>query len=93
MPSDLLNPSVCRENALNALAEIRACHGDLRTYVAGAFDRLDGLVEELGTQKTDEEQTQRQVDQASMQEQIDRLARLATELAQSVAEQKRLTTK
>ena len=92
MPTDLSHPSTCRNNALNALVEIRACHDDLRTFVAGAFDRLDKLVDELRALETVQEQTQRQAERETMQEQIDQLTRLATELAQSVAEQKRLTS-
>jgi len=93
MPTDLLHPSNCRENALLALIEIRACYGDLRTFVAGAFDRLDALVEELRTQQTVHERTQRQAEQETLQEQIDQLARLASDLAQSIAENKQLASK
>ena len=93
MSTDLLHPSNCRENALLALIDIRACYGDLRTFVAGAFDRLDTLVEELRTQTTVHERTQRQVEHETLQDQIDQLARLASDLAQSVAEHKGLASK
>lgn len=91
MPIDLSHPSICRENVLNALGEVRACRGDLWTYVAGAFDRLDKLVEDIGAQKGTQEPTQRRAEQDSMQVQIDQLAQLATELARSVAEHRQLT--
>jgi hypothetical protein len=93
MPTDLLHPSNCREDALNALAEIRACHGDLRTFVARAFDRLDAVVEELRTQRTVHDRTNRQAEQEDLQEQIDQLSRLASDLAHSVAEHKQLTAR
>jgi hypothetical protein len=90
MPTEPLRPSVCRENVAHALAEIRACYGDVRTYVAGAFERLDKLVEEAGAQ-TAREPTARQPEQAAIQEQIDQLARLAAQLTQSAVEHKRMT--
>jgi hypothetical protein len=93
MPTDPSHPTICRENALNALIEIRSCYSDLRTFVAGAFDRLDTLAKELGTLETGSGQRRRKTEQEMMQEQIDQLTRLASELALSVAEQKRLTFK
>jgi hypothetical protein len=93
MPTDLLQPSNCRENAMNALAEMRACYSDLRTFATGMFDRLDAVVEELRSEIAGQEWTKWQAEQDTLQEQIDRLAQLAADLAQSVAEQKQLTTK
>lgn len=78
---------------MNALIEIRSCYSDLRNFVAAAFDRLDALAAELGTQKTGSDQRRRKTEQEMMQEQIDQLTRLASELALSVAEQKQLTFK
>jgi hypothetical protein len=91
MPSELLQPSVYRENALNALVEIRACYGDMQKFVAGAFDRLNGLVAELGLSELPKGQTRLRVEREAMQDQIDQLAQLANELAQSVAEHRRLS--
>jgi hypothetical protein len=91
MGTDSLHPSVCRENALNALTEIRAYHSDFRTLVVGAFDRLDKLVDEFRSQKIEQEQAQPGPEREMMQDQIDQLARLAHDLAQSVAEHKQLT--
>ena len=59
MSAELLNPSVYRENALNALIEIRACHDELRTFLAGTFDRLDEVVDKLRTEMP-ADQTSRQ---------------------------------
>jgi hypothetical protein len=91
MPTDLLHASNCRENALNALGEIRACYSDLHTFVAGVFDRLDTVVEELRSEISAHESTKWQQEQSTLQIQIDRLSLLTADLAQSVAEQKHLT--
>ena len=72
MPTELSHPSTCRDDALNALVEIRACHVDLRTYVAGAFERLDRLVEQLRAQKSTSSQGISHTEQEAMQAQIDR---------------------
>jgi hypothetical protein len=91
MPTDLLHPSDCQEQASNALGEIRACYGDLQTFVAGVFDRLDAVVEELRSEMSAHEWTKWQAEQSTLQVQIDRLALLASDMAQSIAEQKHLT--
>lgn len=93
MHAQMLHPPVCRENALNALTEIRACHEDIQAFVTGAFDRLDNLVDELRGHTTTPLNIARQAERETMQEQIDQLAKLATELAHSVAEHKQLTAK
>jgi hypothetical protein len=86
MPTELSHPSIYRENALNALIEIRACYGEVRTFVAGAFDRLDELIEELGTPQAVRGQLGGRAEREAMQGQIDRLVQMAHELAASVAE-------
>jgi hypothetical protein len=93
MPTELSHPFMYREKALNALVEIRACYSDMQAFVAAAFDRLDKLVDELGTPNLAAKVTKWSAEQDSMQEQIDRLARLANDLAESVAEQKRVSVK
>ena len=47
MSAALPNPSAYREDALNALIEIRACHDELRTFLAETFDRLDEVLDRL----------------------------------------------
>lgn len=91
MSSQLSDPIVHRENALNALIEIRACYDDLQSFLAGTFARLDGLADDVRILQTAVDRTKRHAEQDVMQQQIDQLARLANELAQSVAEQKQLT--
>jgi hypothetical protein len=91
MSTDSPHPSVCRENALNALIEIRECYSDLRAFLAAAFDRLDELADELGARSAMHEHGRPKTDQEIMQEQIDQLTRLTSELALSVAEHKQLT--
>jgi hypothetical protein len=86
MPTELSHPSIYRENALNALIEIRACYGEVRTFVGSAFDRLDEMIEELGTPPTTRGQTGGRAEREAMQDQIDRLVQLAHELAASVAD-------
>lgn len=77
--------------AWDALAEIRTCSGELQTFIWGVFDHLDGLADELLVRELDRQQLQRQGEQETLQGQINRLTSVATELADAVAEQKRLT--
>ena len=76
----------------DALAEIRTGHGELQTYISGMFDRLDGLAGEALDSKIAQDCAVGHAEQEALQEQIDRLASLAAELAQSVADQKQLST-
>jgi RNA polymerase-interacting CarD/CdnL/TRCF family regulator len=76
-----------------ALAAIRACSDDLQTFVFGVFDQLEGLTDQLLARELDWQQTQRQTEREALQGQIDRLASVAAELAQTVAEQKQLAGK
>jgi hypothetical protein len=78
------NPSACREEALNALTEIRACHDELRTFLAETFDRLDEVVGKLRQQEPAAAQVERRADPDVMQDQIDHLTRLVSDLAQTV---------
>jgi hypothetical protein len=91
MSAELLNPTAYREDALNALIEIRACHDELQEFLAAAFDRLDALVGKLRTERGEQGEVQRQPEGGTLQNQIDLLARMAAELAQSVAERERET--
>ncbi len=77
----------------DALAEIRASHAELQTFFEGLFDRLDGLADGLLDQEVANRQPQRDTDRATLDDQIERLAALAAELAESVAQQKKITAK
>ena len=90
MSAELLNLSVSREDALNALIEIRACHDELQTFLAATFSRLDDLVDKLRAEQPGQEQVERRTDGGSLQDRIDQLARLAAELAQSMTEREPL---
>jgi hypothetical protein len=85
MSAQLLNPSACREDALNALIEIRACRDELQTFLEAAFDRLDHLVDGLRSERSGQGEVKHPTDGGTLQNQIDLLARMAAELAQSVA--------
>lgn len=93
MSVDLLNSSIRGENARNALAEIRACAGELQAFVAGEFDRIEALADEIIARQTSRDQTRHRAERKMMQDQIDQLARVAAEVAELVAEQKRLSGK
>jgi hypothetical protein len=90
MSASLLNPSAYRENARNALIEIRACHDELQAFLGATFDRLDELADKLRTDQTGQKQPRRQDESGTLHDRIDLLARLAAELAQSVGEQEEL---
>ena len=70
--------------AKEALAEIRACPGELQTFVSGVFDQLDSLTNQL----LRHELTRRQAQHESVQGEVDRLAAVAAQLAETMAEQK-----
>jgi hypothetical protein len=76
--------------AKKALEEIRACPGDLRALFLGAFDQLDELADKLIAQELARQHTERQTERDVLGGQIERLASLASELAESVAAQKKL---
>ena len=84
MSATLSNPSECRENALNALIEIRACHDELRTFLADTFDRLDEVLGKLRSQEPAPAHVEWHADPDAMQDQIDHLTRLVTDLARTV---------
>jgi len=89
MSAALPNPSICLEDALNALAEIRACHDELRTFLADTFDRLDEVVSQLQNRGAALKPAETHLDRDVMQEQIDYLTRLVTDLAQTVNKRER----
>lgn len=77
------NSSVCRQDALSALAEIRACQEELQTFLAETFDRLDEVVGRLRRQGP-VARTERCADPNVMQDQIDHLTQLVNDLARTV---------
>jgi len=83
MSAGLPNSSVCQEHALNALIEIRACHDELRTFLADTFDRLDEVVNHLRPERP-VAHVERVADAVVMQDQIDHLTRLVSDLAHSI---------
>jgi predicted nucleic acid-binding Zn-ribbon protein len=89
MSAELLNLSISREDALDALVEIRACHDELQAFLTATFDRLDDLVDKLRADQTGQTQVKRRMEGETLQDRIDQLARLAAELAQSMSERER----
>ena len=74
--------------AAEALAEIRACPDKLRRFVAEVFDQLDGLTDELLARESADRQFQRQVEREALEAQIDQLASVVAELAESMGGRK-----
>ena len=73
-------------SANEALAELRACSGGLPTLLAGVFDQLDHMASDLLAHELVYQHGQ----QEALQAQVDRLAVVASELTEAVAEQKQL---
>ena len=92
MHPELPNQPAGWNGVRNALAETRTGLGELQTYITGMFDRLDGLADERLGSRSAQHCAVDHAEQEAFKEQIDRLASLAAELAESVAEQKRLAT-
>ncbi len=93
MLADLSNLTAGHNCVRDALAEIRACHSELQAFVTGMFDQLDELVTgrlDPNALRTDGPQ---EPDREALKDQIERLAAVAAELTQSVAEQKRLAAR
>jgi hypothetical protein len=85
MSVELQHPSVYREEALNALIEIRACHDELKAFLAGVFDRLDDLLltKSLAAEAAPAP-AESPGERDAMQMQIDQLTRLVSDLARTV---------
>ena len=90
MRPELPNQPAGWNGVRDVLAETRTGLGELQTCITEMFDRLDGLVDERLGSRSAQQCAVGRAEQEAIQEQIDRLASLAAELAQSVAEQKRL---
>ena len=90
MRPELPNQPAGWNGVRDALAETRTGLGELQSSISQMFDRLDELVDERLGSRTAQQCAVGRAEQEAIQEQIDRLALLAAELAQSVAEQKQL---
>jgi hypothetical protein len=77
------NSLVCHEDAIGALAEIRACHDELQIFLAETFDRLDEVVGKLRGQPP-AARGGRHADPDTMQDQINHLTQLVNDLARTV---------
>ena len=84
----LLSLADCEKHAKDALTEIRACCGEIQTFMDGEYDRLDSLADELLIRHTVHEQAERRVEQELIQSQMDHLVQMMAEVAETVAEQK-----
>jgi hypothetical protein len=78
------------DRAKEALADIRACPGEVQSFVASLFDHLGGLTDELLAHEIARHDLQRQAERDALQAQIDRLAAVAAQLAKTVALQEQL---
>ena len=76
--------------ARDALAEIRACPGELQTFVSDVFDQLESSANQLLKYERARRQAQRHAERDSVQGEIDRLSVVATQLAELMAEQQQL---
>jgi hypothetical protein len=92
MSPPLSNQPSGRDILCHALAELRAGHDDLQALVSEIFDRLNGVADEFLGRKDVRGQPSQQAEWETLQREIDRLASLAAEMANSAANQKRPTT-
>jgi hypothetical protein len=89
----LSNQPTGGDRVRHALAELGAGHSELQALVSGIFDRLDELADEFLGRKNASDQKPEQAEWESLQSQISQLTLVATELAESVANQKRLAAR
>jgi hypothetical protein len=88
MRAELSNQPLGRSCLRDALAELQACHDEFQTFVADMFDEIDGLAGELLGSPVTCNDALPEPQRESLQSQIDRLAALTAELAQSMASQR-----
>ena len=91
MPVELSSPVADCNRAHGALAEIRASRAEFQTFFSGVFDGLEQLYDELSAHEIEHDRYDRQIEQETLQQQVDRLSALAAELIETVSEHKRLT--
>jgi hypothetical protein len=89
MPAEMPSLSVDVRDARNALLEISACRDELQTFLTDEFDRWERMADGLLAGEIARERAQEQAQRVALDGQIQRLAAVAAELAQSLAEQKR----
>jgi hypothetical protein len=93
MSVELPNQSVDGDPARSALADIRACHGELQAFVTGVFDQIDRLADSLLAREIVCQQARHQAEHEAVQRQIDQISSVAAELAKSLAEEKEFMMK
>ena len=93
VPVELSNPIADCSRAHSTLADIRASHAEFQTFFSGVFDGLEQSCDELLAHKIECDRYNRQIEQETLQQQVDRLSELAAELIETVSEQKRLTAR
>jgi hypothetical protein len=82
------------ENRLrDALGDIRACYAEIESFMAGTFDKLEQVLDEARTEQAVDGQAKRLAERDTLDGQIARLAAIAEQLAQSVAQQQQWTAK
>lgn len=93
MSVELSNKPAGLGDVHDALAEIRGSAAELRTYFGGLFDCLTELAGNSPNAAPARRHLEGERVQASLDEQIERLAVLTAELAKSVDQHKKLTGK
>jgi len=93
VPVELSNLVADCNRAHGALAEIRASHAEFQTFFAGVFDGLEQLYDALLAHEIERDRYDRQIEQETLQQRVDRLSALAAELIETVSEHKRLTAR
>lgn len=89
MSAESPNSSTRWDCAKQALAEIRACPGELQTFVTGLFEEFGKLVDELLAHELGRQQIHRTMETERLQDQIDRLAAVVASLAGTVPDRSR----
>ncbi|MBN1395551.1 MAG: hypothetical protein JW959_11045 [Pirellulales bacterium] len=90
MTVETSNPSM-DAGVADALAEIHASATEASTFLEGLIERLDGLADSLPAREETNRRALRGADRAALDEQIERLAALADELAESISRQKKFS--
>jgi hypothetical protein len=76
--------------ARDAVTAMRTYSGDLVTAISSVFDQLDKLTDELLARELTRLENQQQTERETLRSQIERLTSVATQLADTVAEQRLL---
>ncbi|MEN6449269.1 MAG: hypothetical protein ABFC96_02155 [Thermoguttaceae bacterium] len=89
MSPEMPSPCVDVSDARIALKEIVECHAELELFLTDEFDRWERLADELLTGEVARHETLEQAERAAMDELVQRLASVATELTESLGDRKR----